>query len=115
MASGEVIRTQYKGLVSVDVFNRANRGQLFIEEQKDGRILIHKDYNPHNLKRMKDNPLFPFKEVILCPECKKPFLGSSSTGKSGQSFPAYHCARNHKHFRVPKKKFEDNLLAFIES
>ena len=108
------IKTKYKGLVSIDIFNKANKGKFFIEEKKDKTILIHKDYNPHQLKRMKDNPLFPFKEVILCPECQKPFLGSSSTGKSGKSFPAYHCARNHKHYRVPKKEFEEKLSIFIK-
>ncbi len=108
------IRTEYKGLVSIDTFNRANKGKIFIEEKKDGSIAILKDYNPHQLKRMKDNPLYPFKEVILCPDCKKPFLGSSSTGKTGERFPAYHCARNHKHFRIPKKKFEDSLAVFVE-
>ena len=108
------IRTNYKGLVSIDEYNRANKGNFFIEEKKDGTILIHKDYNPHQLKRMKDNPLYPFKEVVLCPECQKPFLGSASTGKSGKSFPAYHCARNHKQYRVSKKEFEDGLAVCIE-
>lgn len=107
------IKTKYNGLVSISTFNNANKGKLFIEEQKDGSIFIHKDYNPHQLKRMKDNPLFPFKEVILCPECQKPFLGSSSTGKSGKSFPAYHCARKHKHYRIPKKEFEEKISILV--
>ena len=108
------IKTNYKGLVSIDTFNRANKGMLLIEEQKDGNILIRKDYNPHQLKRMKENPLFPFKEVVLCPLCQKPFVGSSSTGKSGKGFPAYHCCRKHKFYRVSKKEFEENISVFVE-
>ena len=107
------LRTQYKGLISIDIFNKANRGKVYIEEHKDGTIQIHKDYNPHQLKRMKDNPLFPHKEVVLCPVCVKPFLGSSPTGKSGKSFPVYHCARNHKYYGVNKAEFEKQLTNFV--
>jgi hypothetical protein len=111
------IKTQYKGLISIDTFNKANKGKVYIEEKKDGTIQIHKDYNPHQLKRMKDNPLFPHKEVVLCPICEipKPFLGSSPKGKSGERFPTYHCARKHKHFGVNKKEFEKQLTAFVSN
>ena len=107
------LRTQYKGLISIDTFNKANRGKVYIEEHKDDIIQIHKDYNPHQLKRMKDNPLFPHKEVVLCPVCVKPFLGSSPKGKSGKSFPTYHCARNHKYYGVSKAEFEKQLTNFV--
>jgi len=111
----EPIKTEYKGLVTVDLFNKANRGKVYIEELKDGTIKVHKDHNPHQLKRMKDNPEFPHKEVILCPVCviPKPFLGSSPKGKSGQPFPTYHCARNHKYYGVNKDKFEEQLSTFV--
>ena len=107
------IKTRYAGLVSISTWNKANKGKLFIEENQDGSIKILKDYNPHSLKRTKDNPLFPFKSVILCPECGKPFLASVSKGKSGKGFPAYHCSRNHKQYGVSKKEFEKNLAHFI--
>lgn len=109
------IRTQYEGLVSIDTYNKANKGKVYIEEQKDGNVVIHKDYNLHQLKRMKENPLFPHKEVILCPMCEvsKPMLGSSPKGKSGQGFPTYHCARNHKYFGISKVEFEKQLTNFV--
>ena len=106
------LRTQYKGLVSIDTFNKANKGKVYIEEKKDGGIQIHKDYNPHQLKRMRDNPLFPHKSVILCPECKKPFLGSAPKGKT-KSIPTYHCARDHKYLGINKVEFEKKLSEFI--
>ncbi len=112
---GKPIKVKYSGLISISIFNKANRGKLFIEENSDGSIKIHKDYNPHNLKRLKDNPLFPFKSIIMCPECGKPFLGSSSKGKSGKSFPAYHCARGHKQYGVSKEEFEKSLSYFINN
>lgn len=111
----EPIRTQYEGLVPIATFNAANKGKVFIEEMKDGSLKIHKDYNPHQLKRMRDNPMFPHKEVVLCPVCEKakPFLGSAPKGKSGERFPTYHCSRNHKYFGVSKVEFEKQLTAFV--
>ena len=64
-------------------------------------------------RRNKHNPLFPYKSVILCPRCKRPFLGSCSRGKSGQMFPAYHCSRGHAYFRVKKSEFETAVEKFI--
>ncbi len=109
------IKTRYAGLVSISMFNKANKGAKFIEETENGNIIIHKDYNPHSLKRTKDNPLFPFKSVILCPECEKPFLGSVSRGKSGAHFPFYHCSRNHKQYGINKKEFEKQIAYFINN
>lgn len=109
----EPIKTQYEGLVSIKKWNQANKGKVFIEECTDGRIKIHKDYNPHQLKRMKDNLVFPHKAVILCPECKKPFLGSSPKSKSGKGVPIYHCCRDHKYFGVNKKELEKHLTSFV--
>lgn len=106
------VKTQYKGLVSIDVFNRANKGKVYIQEGKDGLITILKDYNPHQLKRMKDNPDFPHKAVVLCSICKKPFLGSSPKGKY-KAIPTYHCARDHKYLGVNKVEFEKQLTAFV--
>jgi hypothetical protein len=108
------IRAQYKGLVSINTFNNANKGKVFIEERKDGSIAVLKDHNVHQLKRMKDNPMFPHKSVVLCPLCKKPFLGSISKGKSKQGFPAYHCTREHERYAVNKAEFEKQLTTFVE-
>ena len=107
------IKTQYKGLISIDTFNKANRGKVYIDEKLDGTIAIYQDHNPHKLKRMKDNPNFPHKEVVLCPLCSKSFLGSSPTSKSGKGIATYHCGRKHKYFGVNKKKFDEALTKFV--
>ncbi len=109
------IKTQYKGLVSIDMFNKANKGKVYIKEDKDDLITILKDYNPHQLKRMKDNPEFPHKAVVLCHLCEipKPFLGSSPTSKSGKRVPTYHCARKHQYLGINKKDFEKKLTDFV--
>ncbi len=112
--AGDPIKTKYAGLITIETFNKANRGKVYIEESKDGSVKILKDYNLNQLKRMKDNPLFPFKRIVLCPLCKMPFLGSSPTGKSGKSFPTYHCKRNHKQYGVSKAEFEKQITAYVK-
>lgn len=119
--NNEPIRAQYDGLVSIKLFNEANRGDIFIEEREDGSLKIHHNYSPLSKKRNKDNPEYPFKNVVLCPFCKSSFLGSASTGETHSKHPAYHCGgtssgiRSHKYFRIPKKEFEDNVKKFLTS
>ena len=110
------IKAQYEGLVTIDTFNQANRGSVFIKSEASGMSILY-DYYPERLvvKRMRDNPLFPYKSFVLCPTCNKPFLGSCPVGKGGQGFPTYHCSRKHKYFGVPKKDFEDNFKKLINS
>ncbi len=108
------IKAQYDGLVSIDTFNAANRGKVYIDHKSDSDIQIYYDHNPEKLvkKKMKRNPLFPYK-WFLCPTCRKPFLGSVSAGKSKERFPAYHCARNHKRIGISKKVFESTVERFV--
>jgi DNA invertase Pin-like site-specific DNA recombinase len=109
------VRAQYDGLVTIDIFNEANRGKVYVKDNKDGSLEILYNYHPTKViqRRKKNNPLFPYK-FILCPECKKPFLGSSPTGKSGQRFAIYHCARGHKYIGINKKTFDGNIETFVE-
>ncbi len=112
---------QFTGIVSIDKFNRANRGAIFIKENADNTVQVVHNYTPWGkVKRMKDNPLYPWK-VIPCPHCRAECLGSASRGKSGETFPAYHCGgakvskRAHVGFRVPKKEFEENIKNYLDS
>lgn len=91
------VKAKFDGLVSIELFNKANEGKIYIDQQGDS-LEIKKDYSPWAVKHNRRNPLYPYKNVVLCPECGKPLLGSASTGQSGQKFPAYHCSRGHKRF-----------------
>lgn len=104
------VKAKYTGLVTIDLFNKANRGKVFLKENGNDIELIH-DYKIKKkaYKRLRNNPEFPFK-CIKCPICENPLKGSSSTGKSGKRFPSYHCARGHKRFSVSK----DSLHNLIE-
>jgi len=107
----EPIKTKYEGLVSIDTFNKANRTKVFIETLQENVVKIHRNHSPLHVKRLKNNPQFPYR-FILCPVCNKPLTGSSSTGKSGQKFPAYHCSRKHVSFRVKQRDFDNTISYF---
>lgn len=110
---GLPVKAPYEGLVSIDVWNRANRGDIFIKENTDGSLELLHDVNRKEIRRDKNNPLFPYKNVVLCPECRKPFIGSASRGKSGRKFPSYHCTRGHKRFSVSKAEFEGSIETMV--
>lgn len=112
------VKASYKGLVSIKIFNQANRGKIFIKEDKNNSIqILYDNYQPERIikTRTRDNPLYPYKNVILCPYCKRPFKASASKGKSGQRFPAYHCERGHRRVGIKKKDFDDNVERFIKN
>lgn len=109
------IKAQYEGLVSIDTFNQANRGKVFIKAN-DASLEILYDFHPEKMtaRRTRDNPLFPYKNLVLCPQCRKPFTGSCPRSRNGKPHPTYHCSRKHQYFGVPKKKFETAFEGFVQ-
>ena len=110
--SGKPVKTQYPGLVSIETFNRANRGKLHIEKLPCGELRLA-SCSP-SAKRQRDNPLYPYRHVVVCPGCRMPFLGSASRGKKGTHYPAYHCNRGH-YLRIPKAKFDKTVEAYLKT
>ena len=111
----EPIRAMYEGLVTVDEWNTANRGKVHLELNDDNSVTLLKDINIHSKKRKKYNPDFPFKGVLMCEKCGKPMKASGSTGKSGKTFPYYHCSRGHECNSFTKKEVEDNFKLYLDS
>lgn len=109
------IKAAFSGLVSLEVWNAANRGKRFIRIAGDDVKLLY-DFLPNRIGnvRSKNNPLFPFRRVIRCPVCRKPFLGSSSRSKSGKKVPYYHCTRGHDRVSVPKVTFEKAVRKYVK-
>jgi site-specific DNA recombinase len=112
------VRAQYAGLVSIDTFNRANRGKVFIRERPDNLGLeILYDYYPGRKieRRTRYNPDFLYKNVILCPVCRKSLTGSWSRSKSGKRVPYYHCERGHKRVGLRRDDVDTAAMTFITS
>ena len=108
------IKAQYEGLVSIDTFNRANRGKVFIKDDSASLQILY-DHHPERITtvRTRNNPLFPYKNLVLCNSCYKTFSGSCPRGRSGQGFPTYHCSRKHRYIGIPKKDFDKTFENFI--
>lgn len=107
------IKGRFKGLVSIEDFNKANRGKVIIIE-KNGEITIEKEKAPDYLvNKQVLNPEFPYKKHVHCPKCNKPLFGSASKGRSGKYYPAYHCHARGHYFRVPCAEFMETIHSFI--
>ncbi len=115
------IWAKYEGLVSIEMFNEANRGKIVIKKRDDGSLeLLHNcsQFGELKPKRFRNNPDFPYK-FFPCSLCKKWMLGSYSRGKSGTRYPAYHCGgftsgtRAHNFIRFPKDEYEKAVTKFI--
>jgi DNA invertase Pin-like site-specific DNA recombinase len=109
------VKCMFDGLVSIELFNAANRGKLIITEDNEG-VHIHKRRPPeHLLNKGVKNSEFPYKRVVMCPECENPLYGSASRGKLGKYYPAYHCDHRGHYFRVVKKEFDQTIEAFVKN
>lgn len=111
---GKPLKCKFDGLVSVDLFNQANKGKVYISQQ-DGEISIGKRQPPKYLvEKGVRNVDFPYKKQVMCPHCEKPLFGSASRGKLGKYYAAYHCSRSHPYFRVSKKDFDETITSFVK-
>lgn len=110
------VKAQFDGLVSVDLFNEANRGRIHVDLSSTNEVTIREKAVPEYLKTKKLlNPDFPYKQVVACPACGKTLSGSATRGKKGIYYPAYHCARNGHYFRVPKPEFDQTIEDFVRA
>jgi site-specific DNA recombinase len=109
------VKCVFDGLVTTDLFNRANRGKRYIGfNQTDGEYEIHRQApKKYLVEKVMNNPDFPYKKFVLCPECRGTLLGSASRGKNGKYYPAYHCSNKGHYFRVPKDQMDERITQFI--
>lgn len=108
---GKPIKTRFPGLISIELFNKANKGKITILEDGDQVYIYHGKPSPWQVKKHTDNPLYPYKKYVLCSKCRNILTGSASTGKMGTRHPAYHCYRRH-YFRVPLADFDETIEKF---
>ena len=115
--SGVPVRCKFDGLVSVELFNQANRGKVHITLNPDdydhplvGRAPKQEKFAKKNVY----NDEFPYRKLITCPTCHNALLGSASRGRLGKYYPAYHCSHHGHYFRVPKNQFDDAISTFVD-
>ena len=112
---GQLIKGHFDGLVSIDMFNTANKGKRTLTQNGDEVKLWKKELPEWMTTRLVNNPNFPYKRVVMCPHCNRPLFGSASRGKLGKYYPAYHCNHRGHYFRVPSKEMEETIETFVRN
>ncbi len=111
---GQPVKCRFNGLVSIDVFNKANRGKIVIAE-KNGLVAIYRQKPDARFSQKNTySAQYPYKKVVRCSTCSRALLGSASRGKSGKHYPAYHCSNYGHHFRVPRPVFNETVDRFLK-
>ena len=108
------VRCAFEGLISIELFNHANKGRIFIVEHDDSRVTIEtRKEKRYQTEKGSRNAEFPFRKYITCPKCNRLLLGSASRGRSGKYYPAYHCTKGNHNFRISKQKLEERVDQFV--
>lgn len=107
----------FDGIVSVDTFNRASRGKVFVTKNNDGSVQVKYNIKIGSIgngdKRLRNNPDYPFKGVIRCPTCGKEVKASASRGRSGNKFPSYFCDRKHLRWHKTQNELDTVVTNFV--
>ncbi|MGK2896201.1 MAG: recombinase family protein [Candidatus Saccharimonadales bacterium] len=108
---------KFKGLVDIELWNKANRGKISIAlnpDDPDYPIVTRTPKQEKLAKKNVYNAEFPYRKLVTCPGRRNPLLGSASRGRLGNTYPAYHCSHHGHYFRVPKDQFDTKIDQFVE-
>jgi site-specific DNA recombinase len=111
--NGTPVKFVFPGLVSIETFNKANRGNVVITERGDDITISTKELPEFQVNKGRRDPDFAFRRFVGCSKCGSPLYGSASKGSNGTHYPAYHCNKGH-YFRVPKQELEATVLQFMQ-
>ena len=99
--SEEPIRGIFEPLISEDEFKK-------VQDILMGRRPLITAYK-------RNNPEFPLRQFITCPNCNQPLTGSKSKGRK-ERYAYYHC--HHKdcciNFRIRKERLEDAFVDYLK-
>ena len=109
------VRCAFEGLVSMELYNRANQGKRYLSDEGDKVTLTKKRPPEHLVNKGVKNAEFPYRKLVMCPTCQKPLYGSTSRGGSGKLYAAYHCSNRGHKFRIPKKEMEETVQSFVSN
>ena len=113
---GKAIKCVFNGIVSVNLFNQANRGKkMIIKDSNNDFIIYEKDTTKCLFNKNIRISDYPYRKLITCPVCNNSLLGSASRGRLGKYYPAYHCSHRGHYFRIPKKELEDGLMTYVNN
>ncbi len=113
----QLVRAKFKGLIELGTYNKANRSKVYIDTSTEPPKMFFNNRRTANapyIKRLRNNPDYPYKRIFLCPICKQYPTASASQGKSKIHYPAYHCTKGrHRSWRVSKVDVHKTIEQFI--
>lgn len=132
------IKAQYDGLVSIEIFNRANRWDIRIVENKEtgGYSIFNKnevlpDVPAPKRPRTIHRPDFVYRKAVYSPYGEVFVKGSFAEGRSGQKYPNYHCVvpfdkarqrielpkptKTGYSFNCPRDIFEETIFNYFDA
>lgn len=109
------VRCAFEGLVSMELYNKANRGKRYLSDEGDKVIFTKKRPPEHLVNKGAKNAEFPYRKFVMCPTCQKPLYGSTSRGRSGKLYPAYHCSNRGHSYRISKQELEQTAAEFVSN
>lgn len=110
--NGKAVLAPIEPLVSIHLFNKANRGAVEVRKAESGEVKVA--YNVTKYVSHRHNPDFLLRHVVACPKCSNPLLASKSRGKSGAYFGYYHCRRGHPYVGYAKAEFEETIGKYLD-
>jgi len=98
----EPIKGSFEPLVSEKIFYQVRD----ILEGRKPQITAYK----------RNNPLFPLRLFVTCPNCNQPLTGSQSRGRKDKKYPYYHCYNKdcNINFRIPKDRLENKFVSYLK-
>ena len=108
-------------IVSVELWNKANKGKFLVSEDRQGNMYFSRGKIPQwRLFKNGYNELYPYKSYVGCSICGKPLYGSATTKpKTGKKYPGYHhhgTINGKKHFfRVKLDTFNKTIEIFVKN
>jgi site-specific DNA recombinase len=95
---------------------RAIHDPLITEEQFHRVQQILDGKRPTLKPQMRNNPDFPLRRFIICPQCREGITGSFSRGRRGNRYPYYHCRIGGCGFgSVPRDDLHSQFLERLSS
>lgn len=100
--ASEPIRGIFEPLVSEQEFMK-------VQDILDGKKPIISAYK-------RNNPDFPLRQFITCPNCNQPLTGSKSKGRK-ERYSYYHCHNKDCsiHFSVRKERLEEAFIKYLDT
>lgn len=114
---GFPVLANHEGLVSLELWNRANRGKWRIMKDAQSPTGWHRINTRDCLKRrayLRAREDFPFKKHVRCSTCGKPMKAGYSRSRNGNRYGYYQCSRGHKQVSQGQEALHKELRAYLQ-